>query len=79
MRPEVQALGSTRHDLLVIGGGILGACLAWDAALRGLKVALVERGELGVMRKSVSPMTFSSGWRLRAFCLFRLQIYPVFR
>ncbi len=47
MRPELSALGSTRHDLLVIRGGILGACLAWDAALRGLKVALVERGELG--------------------------------
>ena len=31
----------------MIGGGILGACLAWDAALRGLKVALVEQGELG--------------------------------
>ena len=30
-------------DLLVIGGGIFGACAAWDATLRGLRVALVEK------------------------------------
>lgn len=29
-------------DLLVIGGGIVGACVARDAALRGLTVALIE-------------------------------------
>ena len=32
-------------DLLVIGGGILGAGIARDAALRGLSVALVEQGD----------------------------------
>ena len=37
------ALGDQKFDVLVIGGGIGGACAAWDAALRGLKVALVER------------------------------------
>ena len=34
-------------DLLILGGGIVGACLAWVAAHRGLSVALVERGQLG--------------------------------
>ncbi len=28
---------------MIIGGGIFGACAAWDAALGGLKVALIER------------------------------------
>lgn len=32
-------------DVLVIGGGIFGACAAWDAALRGLSVALVEQSD----------------------------------
>ena len=63
MRPEVSALGSTRHDLLVIGGGILGACLAWDAALRGLKVALVERGELGGATSANSLRIIHGGLR----------------
>jgi glycerol-3-phosphate dehydrogenase len=34
-------------DVLVIGGGIFGACAAWDATLRGLSVALVERTDFG--------------------------------
>jgi len=66
VRPEVQALGSTRHDLLVIGGGILGACLAWDAALRGLKVALVERGQLGGATSANSLRIIHGGLRYLA-------------
>lgn len=34
-------------DLLVIGGGATGLGVAWDAALRGLKVLLVEQSDLG--------------------------------
>jgi glycerol-3-phosphate dehydrogenase len=33
-------------DVLVIGGGATGTGTAWDAALRGLDVVLVERGDL---------------------------------
>src|SRR5215212_10541200 len=33
-------------DVLVVGGGIVGAWTALDAAARGLRVALVERGDL---------------------------------
>ncbi len=33
-------------DLLVIGGGATGGGLAWDAALRGLRVILAEMGDL---------------------------------
>ncbi|HBJ90280.1 MAG TPA: glycerol-3-phosphate dehydrogenase, partial [Gammaproteobacteria bacterium] len=36
----------TDYDLLVIGGGINGAGIAADAAGRGLKGALVEKGDL---------------------------------
>ena len=38
-------LVETRYDLAVVGGGIFGLYVAWDAALRGLSVALVERGD----------------------------------
>ena len=33
-------------DVLVIGGGATGAGVAWDAALRGFDVVLVDRGDL---------------------------------
>jgi glycerol-3-phosphate dehydrogenase len=35
-----------RAEVLVIGGGATGAGVAWDAALRGFDVVLVERGDL---------------------------------
>jgi glycerol-3-phosphate dehydrogenase len=42
-RPSIfQKLATERFDLLVIGGGITGASIFRDAALRGMKVALVE-------------------------------------
>ena len=42
-----QQLARIHHDLLVVGGGVSGACIAWDAALRGLSVALVEKEDFG--------------------------------
>ena len=44
---ELSALaGGETVDVLVVGGGIVGAWCALDAASRGLSVALVERGDL---------------------------------
>jgi glycerol-3-phosphate dehydrogenase len=34
-------------DVLVVGAGIYGAAIAWDAAQRGLSVALVDRNDFG--------------------------------
>lgn len=47
MRRNLRGLASAEFDLLVVGGGICGAAIAWDAAQRGLSVALVERGDFG--------------------------------
>ena len=43
----MRSLGDRSVDLLVIGGGIIGAGIARDAALRGLQVALVEQADFG--------------------------------
>ncbi len=47
MKRDLSKLSNHRYDLLVIGGGIYGVSIARDAALRGLKVALVEKGDFG--------------------------------
>lgn len=47
MRRDLERLADTTFDLLVIGGGIHGLAAAYDAAQRGLSVALVEQGDLG--------------------------------
>ena len=44
---DVSRLASVEFDLLVIGGGIYGLAAAYDAAQRGLTVALVERSDFG--------------------------------
>ena len=41
----VKALANEEFDVLVIGGGITGVGVALDAATRGLRTALVERGD----------------------------------
>lgn len=61
-----QLLGRLRtevFDLLVVGGGITGAGIARDAALRGLKVALVERGDFSIGTSSRSTKLIHGGLR----------------
>ena len=56
-------LGTGEFDLLVIGGGITGAGIARDAALRGLSVALVDGGDFGSGTSSRSSRLIHGGLR----------------
>ena len=51
------------YDLAVIGGGINGAGIARDAAGRGAKVILFERGDLGEGTSSASTKLIHGGLR----------------
>jgi glycerol-3-phosphate dehydrogenase len=44
---DLPSLVRASFDVLIVGGGIVGACVARDAALRGLSVALIDRGDFG--------------------------------
>src|SRR3989475_12699881 len=44
---DIDRLTTRTFDLLVVGGGIYGLTIAYDAAQRGLSVALIERGDFG--------------------------------
>ncbi len=47
MKRKPAALEDHEFDLLVVGGGIFGACAALDATQRGLSVALIDRADFG--------------------------------
>src|SRR5688500_10622431 len=50
-------------DLLIIGGGIVGCGAARDAAMRGLKTALVEQNDLAFGTSSRSSKLVHGGLR----------------
>lgn len=86
MRRVFQNLNGCDFDLLVIGGGIFGACAAWDAALRGMNVALIERGDFGAGTSANSFKMIHGGIRylqhgdiarLRASCRERTAMLRV--
>ena len=54
---------AARYDVIIIGGGINGAGIARDAAMRGLKVLLIEKGELGCATTTASTRLIHGGLR----------------
>ncbi len=50
-------------DVLVIGGGIYGACVAWEASSRGLTVALVEKNDFASATSANSLKIIHGGFR----------------
>lgn len=63
IRRDLAALAANEFDVVVVGGGIYGACAAWDAASRGLRVALVERDDFGAATSSQSLRVLHGGLR----------------
>lgn len=60
---EIRKLGEEQFDIVIIGGGITGAGIFRDAALRGLKVALVERSDFAEGTSSRSSKLVHGGLR----------------
>ncbi|NKY86443.1 glycerol-3-phosphate dehydrogenase [Nocardia veterana] len=58
-----ESLGANHFDVIVIGGGVVGAGIALDAATRGLNVALVEARDLASGTSSRSSKMFHGGLR----------------
>jgi len=50
-------------DVVVVGGGCVGAGVAWEASTRGLKVALVEQGDFSSGTSSRSTKLIHGGIR----------------
>src|SRR5437667_10908857 len=72
MKRMVQALRDEKFDLLILGGGITGAGVALDATLRGLRVALIDKGDFASGTSSVSSKLVHGGLRYLEHGDFRL-------
>ena len=88
MKRDLEKLKTKEFDLLIIGGGIFAGCAAWDADLRGLSVARIEKEDFA-SGSSANSFKFIHGGirylqhgdviRLRASCRERsamLRIAP---
>jgi glycerol-3-phosphate dehydrogenase len=69
---NLERLEAEQFDLLIIGGGITGAGVALDAATRGLRTALVERGDFAAGTSSRSSKLVHGGLRYLNQREFRL-------
>ena len=74
-KPEIDATGREGHlnslqreqfDVLVIGAGITGCGVARDAAMRGLRVALLDAKDIGAATSSRSSKLIHGGVRYLA-------------
>lgn len=62
----LEALSQSPLDLLIVGGGIVGSGVARDAAMRGLKVGLVEQHDFAFGTSSRSSRLLHGGLRYLA-------------
>lgn len=67
-----EEFGSEHYDIVIIGGGSVGAGAALDAATRGLKVAVIETRDFAGGTSSRSSKMFHGGLRYLAMLDFRL-------
>src|SRR5437879_1434576 len=63
MTRNLPGLTDEVFDLLIIGGGIIGAGVARDAAMRGLRVALIEQADFASGTSSRSSKLIHGGFR----------------
>ncbi len=60
---KLKEAAETEYDLVIIGGGITGAGILLDAALRGLKVLLIEKNDFASGTSSKSTKLIHGGLR----------------
>jgi glycerol-3-phosphate dehydrogenase len=72
MHREFSQIKNQHFDVLISGGGIYGAWTAYDAVLRGLKVAIVDQGDWACATSSASSKLIHGGLRYMESLDFKL-------
>ena len=66
MKRFIETHNGKAYDMIVIGGGISGAAVAYEAASRGYSVALVEKGDFGAGTSAATSKLIHGGLRYLA-------------
>jgi glycerol-3-phosphate dehydrogenase len=72
MKRFIEQYNGETFDLAIIGGGITGAAVAYDAASRGFSVAIIEKGDFGAATSSATSKLIHGGLRYLANAEFGL-------
>ena len=60
---DLRRLADTKFDVLVVGAGFYGVTIAWDAAQRGLAVAIIDKDDFGAATSFNNLKTLHGGLR----------------
>lgn len=63
MTRDLRSLADTKFDLLIVGAGFYGVTVAWDAAQRGLSVAIIDKDDFGAATSFNNLKTLHGGLR----------------
>jgi glycerol-3-phosphate dehydrogenase len=63
MQRDLRRLADTKFDVIVVGGGFYGVTTAWDAAQRGLSVAIIDKDDFGAATSFNNLKTLHGGLR----------------
>lgn len=72
MRRFIETPCPKTYDVIIVGGGITGAAVAYEAAARGLAVALVDKGDFGAATSAATSKLIHGGLRYLANAEFGL-------
>jgi len=63
VKRNLEKIKSNKFDILVVGGGIHGALLVWEAARHGFKCCLIEKSDFGSQTSANSLKVLHGGFR----------------
>src|SRR6478752_1241014 len=76
MQRDLRRLADTKFDVIVVGAGFYGVTTAWDAAQRGLSVAIIDKDDFGAATSFNNLKTLHGGLRsLQAFNFSQMRLF----
>jgi glycerol-3-phosphate dehydrogenase len=76
MQRDLRRLADSKFDVIVVGAGFYGVTTAWDAAQRGLSVAIIDKDDFGAATSFNNLKTLHGGLRsLQALNLPQMRLF----
>lgn len=76
MQRDLRRLADSKFDVIVVGAGFYGVTTAWDAAQRGLSVAIIDKGDFGAATSFNNLKTLHGGLRsLQALNFSQMRLF----